>query len=505
MSSSAGEQKPAAAPNAINRVGIGAAIAALVLSLAGAGYYFWRSHAAGNIDSLAVLPFVNAGGGEDAEWLSDGITESLIHNLFEVPNLKVMSRNVVFRYKGKETDVREAARQLGVRAVLTGRIVERGGQLSVSAELVDARDGSELWGEKYERPMSEILTVQQDITARISEKLRLKLSGEEKQKLASQGTGNPEAYQLYLKGKYLAGKFTKEGFDKGLDYLRQAVAADPNYARAYEGISYAYQIAADSFVPPIEAWPKARETALKAIALDASLSEGHTDLAAVYFWYDYDFPAAQQEFRRAIQLNPNSSFAREYYGWLLVTMGDPTDAIAEGRKALEVEPLSVESAAVLAQDLYLLRRYGEALDVLRKIMDQDPDYPLTYWVLGSVYLAQGKTKEAIAASGKGRQVGGNDWITETLAAAYAADGNHPAAQKILNELDNRSKQGGYVSAYYLAYVYLALDDRDRALSALERDYQQRSPSMTYLKLDPALDHLRDDPRYQVLLRKMKLD
>jgi tetratricopeptide (TPR) repeat protein len=308
-----------------------------------------------------------------------------------------------------------------------------------------------------------------------------------------------------LKGKYLAGKFTKEGFDKGLDYLRQAVAADPNYARAYEGISYAYQIAADSFVPPIEAWPKARETALKAIALDDSLSEGHTDLAAVYFWYDYDFPAAQQEFRRAIQLNPNSSFAREYYGWLLVTMGDPTDAIAEGRKALEVDPLSVESAAVLAQDLYLLRRYGEALDVLRKIMDQDPDYPLTYWVLGSVYLAQGKTKEAIAASGKGRQVGGNDWITETLAAAYAADGNHPAAQKILNELDNRSKQGGYVSAYYLAYVYLALDDRDRALSALERDYQQRSPSMTYLKLDPALDHLRDDPRYQVLLRKMKLD
>ena len=250
---------------------------------------------------------------------------------------------------------------------------------------------------------------------------------------------------------------------------------------------------------------KARETALKAIALDDSLSEGHTDLAAVYFWYDYDFPAAQQEFGRAIQLNPNSSFAREYYGWLLVTMGDPTNAIAEGRKAVEVDPLSVESAAVLAQDLYLLRRYDEALEVLRKIMDQDPGYPLTYYVLGSVYLAQGKTKEAIAASAKGRQVGGNDWITETLAAAYAADGNRPAAQEILNELDSRSKQGGYVSAYYLAYVYLALNDRDRALSALEKDYQQRSPNMTYLKLDPALDRLRNEPRYQVLLRKMKLE
>jgi tetratricopeptide (TPR) repeat protein len=225
----------------------------------------------------------------------------------------------------------------------------------------------------------------------------------------------------------------------------------------------------------------------------------------MYFWYDLDWAAAKREFQRAIQLNPRSSFAHEYYGWLLVTMGDPTNAIAEGRKALEVDPLSVESAEVLAQDYYLLRRYTEALDVLRKVLDQDPNYPLAYWTLGQTYLARGQVKEAIAALEKGGQVGPLDWSTELLAAAYARDGNRAAAQKILNELDDRSKRGGYVPAYYLAFAYLALNDRDRALSALEKDYEQRSPNLTYIKLDPALDPLHNEPRYHALLRKMKLE
>jgi eukaryotic-like serine/threonine-protein kinase len=505
LSSSTGMPAQGSVTSRIGRGRVAMAIAALVLILAATGLYLWRNRASRNIDSLAVLPFTNAGGGADTDWLSDGITESLIDSLVQIPSLKVMSRNAVFRYKGKEPDAREAARQLGVRAVLTGRIVERTGQLSVSAELVDARDGSELWGEKYDRPMSDILAVQQEITARISEKLRLKLSGEEKQKLASQSTANPEAYQLYLKGKFFAGGFTKAGFDKGMDYLRQAVAADPNYARAYEGISYAYQTTDDSLLPPSEVCPKSKEAAIKAIALDDSLSEGHTDLAGMYFWYDYDFPAAKREFQRAIQLNPSSSFAHEYYGWLLVTMGDPTNAIAEGRKALEVDPLSVESAVTLAQDYYLLRRYTEALDMLRKVLDQDPNFPPAYWTLGQTYLARGQVKEAIAALEKGGQVGPLDWSTEVLAAAYAADGNRAAAQKILNELDERSKRGGYVPAYYLAFAYLALNDRDRALSALETDYEHRSPNITYLKSDPGLDRLHNEPRYHALLRKMKLE
>ena len=478
---------------------------ATVLIVCSGAFYFWRSRASPKIDSLAVLPFVNTGGGEDADWLSDGVTESLIVSLAQMPGLKVMSRNAVFRYKGKETDAREAARQLGVRAVLTGRIVERAKQLSVSAELVDARDGSALWGENYDRQMSDILTVQQDITARISEKLRLKLSGEEKQKLAKQGTDNPEAYQLYLKGKYFASKFTKEGFDKGLGYLRQAVSIDPNYARAYEGISYAYQIADDSLLPPSEVCPKSTEAAKKAIALDDSLSEGHTDLAALYFWYAYDWSAARREFQRAIQLNPNSSFAHEYYGWFLVTLGDEANGIAEGRKALDLDPLSAEAAVLLAQDLYLVRRNREALDLLKKVIDLKPDYPLAYAQLGMVYLVQGQTKEAIAALVKGRQVGPLDWTSEILAAAYAADGNRAEALKILNELDDREKRDEFVPAYYRAYVYLRLSERDRALAALEKDYEHRSPNMTYMKLDPALDPLHNEPRFRALLQSMKLE
>ncbi len=301
------------------------------------------------------------------------------------------------------------------------------------------------------------------------------------------------------------GKFTKDGFDKGLGYLRQAAAADPNYARAYEGISYAYQIADDALIPPAEAGPKSKEAALKAIALDDSLSEGHADLAGMYFWYDYDWSGARREFQRAIQLNPKSSFAHEFYGWTLTTLGDPSGGIAEGRKALEIDPLSVEAGLVLAQDFYVLKRYDEAMDVVRKGMDQDPDYPPNYWVMGMVFLTQGKTTEAVAILEKGRQTGPMDWITEMLAAAYGTMGNRAAAQKILSELDERSKRGGYVSQYYLAYAYLVLNDRERALAALEKDYENRSPNMTYIKLDPGLAPLHNEPRYHALLQKMKLE
>jgi len=496
-------QKPVASSAPI-KYGWLAAITLLTLAALGTTFYYFHNQTKA-IDSLAVLPFVDVGGGQDADWLGDGITESLIDSLFQVPGIKVMSRNTVFRYKGKETDAREVARQLGVRAVLTGRVVQRGNQLSVSAELVDARDGSVLWGEKYDRPMSDILAVQQDITARIWENLRLKLSGEDRARMGKRGTENPEAYQLYLKGKYFSGKFTKAGYDKGLEYLRQAIAIDPNYARAYEGMSYAYQIAADSLLPPRDVCPKSKEAAQRAIALDDSFSEGHTDLAGMYFWYDYDFPAARSEFARAIQLNPNSSPAHEYLGWFLVSLGEDTRGVAEGYKGVELDPLSVEAGAVLAIDLYLLRRYDEASDLLNKVLDQDPTYPLTYWALGMVDLERGQMQEAIAVLEKGREVAPLDWTSEVLAAAYARSGDREKAQNILDELDQRAKQGGYVPAYYLSYAYLALGDRNRALSALETDYEHRSPNMTYIKLDPFLEPLHNESRYKALVQKMKLN
>ncbi len=297
-----------------------AAGAGLIL-LAAVAYFLLRRTA--SIDSLAILPFVNASQSADADYLSDGITDSVIGNLSSLRGLKVKSRNAVRKYKGGDIDAGQAGRELDVGAVLTGRIVQRGDALSIRADLIDTRDNSEIWGENFEGKTSEILGMEQDITARISEKLRLRLSGEDKQQLARRETANPEAYQLYLKGRYFTSRFTKDGVDKGLDYFRQAIAADPNYALAYQGLADYYSVIDDVFVPARDAEPKAKAAALKALELDDHLAESHEALASVLFWYEYDWPGAEREFRRAIELNENLAAAHSYYGWYLTCLGQP--------------------------------------------------------------------------------------------------------------------------------------------------------------------------------------
>jgi TolB-like protein/Flp pilus assembly protein TadD len=454
------------------------------------------------IDSLAVLPFANAGGNADAEYLSDGITESLTGSLSGIPGLKVMSTSAVRKYKGQNADARQVAKDLGVRAVLTGRVAQRGDNLSVSAELVDARDSSELWGEHYDRKMADILTVQQEIAARISEKLRLRLSGQDKQKLAKQGTENPEAYQLYIKGKYFANKFTKEGVDKGLDYLRQAIALDPNYALAYDGLATYYSIVDDVFMPAREACPKGEEAARKLIALDDSRAEGHSDLGAFLFWYEYDWAAAEKEMKRAIELNPSNAAAHEMYGWLLTSIGRAEEGIAEGRKAQELEPLEPEHADVLGEDLYLARRYKEAADQFRKALDLDSSYWLAHVGVAQADLQLGKPGEAVEAARKARQAEPlADWTTGTLVAASAAAGNRAEAEKVLAELTEKAKHG-WVPSLAFATAYLGLGDKPRALTALEKAYDERSWQLTFLKTDPFFDPLRSDPRFQLLLKRL---
>jgi TolB-like protein/Flp pilus assembly protein TadD len=448
---------------------------------------------------VAVLPFVNAGNSPDTEYLSDGITESLMDSLSELPNLKVMSHSAVFRYKGKEADARAVGRELGVRAVLTGRVTQRGDNLSVSAELVNVEDNSHLWGEQYHRKLADALAVQNEIATQISDKLRLRLSSDQKTRLAKRQTDNPEAYQLYLKGRFYYGKFTPEGIAKGLDYFRQAIALDPNYALAYGGIAYIYALKDDVDMAPRDAMPKAKEAALKAVALDDTLAEGHVELGSVHFQYDYDWPAAERELRRAVELNPNYAPAHEILAWFLALMGRPEGAVEHARRSVALDPVSMENAGMLGWDLYFARRYDEAVVELRKAIDLQPESGAFYNYLGQAYAQQGRFAEAIAVHQKG-QPGVVVPLAE-LARDYALAGRAAEAHQALADLLASAKRQ-YVSKYAIAVAYAGMDDKNQALDHLEQAYQDRSFWMAFLKVDPEMDGLRSEPRFQDLMRRI---
>jgi serine/threonine protein kinase/tetratricopeptide (TPR) repeat protein len=497
IAGAAGEPKPPR-PAARFRLRTAPVVAVLVI-LAGAGWFFWRNRPVQSISSLAVLPFVNAGGSPDAEYLSDGITESVMDSLSELPNLKVMSHSAVFRYKGKEADPRAVGRELGVRAVLMGRVTQRGDNLSISAELVDVDDNSHLWGEQYNRKLADALAVQNEIAAQISDKLRLKLSSQQKTRLAKGQTENPDAYRLYLQGRFYADKLTKEGLEKGLDYFRQAIALDPNYARAYAGTSAVIALADDAGGAPQDIMPKAKEAALKAVELNDTLAEGHIELGTVYFTYDYDWPAAEREFRRGVELTPNYSRAHELLGWYLVEVGRTDEGLDHARRAVALDPLSVESAASLGWQLYFARRYDEAAAETRKVFELQPDCGFCYSILGQIYSQQGRYDEAIAAQQKAQE--GVMSPTAELARVYALAGSAAEARQRLAELRAGAKRQ-YVPKYMIAIVYAALGDKDLAVAQLEQAYQDRSQWMAFLKVDPEMDSLRSDARFQDLMRRM---
>jgi serine/threonine-protein kinase len=475
---------------------------ALILAgLVGASLYL-HSGRGKPIDSIAVLPFANASNDPNSEYLSDGLTESLINSLSELPKLRVMSRNSVFRYKGRETDAQTAGRQLGVRAVLTGRVVQRGDNLTISTELVDTRDNSHLWGEQYNRRLADLLSLQEEIAKQIAAGLRLRLTGEQQKLLAKRPTENPEAYQLYLKGRYYASKLTKEGLEKGIEYFNQAIATDPSYALAYGGVAYDYSMANEWTLSPRDAMPKAKEAAKKALELDDTLAEAHASLAAVHVWYDWDWAAAESEFKRSIELKPNYAQAHEVYGWYLVAIGRTNEGIAESERAVDLDPVSPETNAFLGWAIWFAHRYGQAIEQLRKTTDLDPNYSWAHELLGLGYEQQGQFPEAIAELQKAIELAGIiPEPTAWLARAYAVSGKRAEAQKLLDTLKERSKET-YVPAYDIAVIYAGLGEREQALAWLEGAYQARSIYMNWLKVDPRLDSLRSDPRFQDLLRRM---
>jgi TolB-like protein/Tfp pilus assembly protein PilF len=487
-----------------SRAGV-ALIAAVVAAVALVGAYvlYTRLAATRGINAIAVMPFRNVGGDPSTEWLSDGITESLINSLSPSPGLKVMSRNSVFRYKGKDVDPSAVGRALGVSAVLTGEVTQRGDNLQVSVELIDARDDSHIWGEQYKRKLSDVLGVQEQIAREIAARLRARLQpGAAEPKTY---THDGEAYQDYLRGRYFWNKRTGDGFRKAVVYFNQAIEHDPDYALAYSGLADAYALMSDySVLPPNEAMPKARAAAERALALDDQLAEAHTSLAFVRMAYDWKWDEAGQEFQRAIVLNPNYATAHQWYASYLVQVGRFGEALSEIRHAQELDPLSSIISANAGLYLYYAQQYDQATAQLHKTLEVNDQFGVAHLYLGYVYLQQpGHAPEAVAEFQKAQAYMGDD--AETLAAlghAYAAAGQRADAQKVLATLREHAARG-YVSPYFVAVVYTGLGDRERAFDSLERAYQDRHPGMILLKYDPRFDPLRRDPRFTKLIRRIE--
>jgi serine/threonine-protein kinase len=478
------------------------AIAVFLIALAVAALRFFIFPAQ-TIDSLAVLPFTNLNPNPNADYLSDGITESLIYSLSQLPDVKVMSRNAVFRYKGRETDAQAAGKELGVKAVLVGTVLQREQQLSISVELVDTRDRSVIWGENYQRPFADILAVQSDITNEITAKMRLRLSSTEQRQLQKPPTTNSEAYRLYLLGQHHASHYTHEGLDKGISYFNQAIALDSSYALAYFGLAYYYMGMADWYMPVPEAMRKTKAAAMKAIELDETLVEAHVWLGTVHFVYEYDHPAAMREFKRALELNPNSALAHSKYGWYLVLIGRFEEGLAEVKKARELDPLSAEINDYAGACLYFSRRYDEAAEQLRHTIELAPNYWISRLYLAKVYQQQGRMQEALAEVQRATQIATATKITAMLARAYALVGQRREALQILDDLQKLPRDR-YVAPSEIARIYLALGDNTQALAWLEKAYETHS-FLNMLKVDAEFDPLREEPRVQDILKKLRLD
>ncbi len=456
-----------------------------------------------NIDSLAVLPLENATGDPELEYLSDGITGNLINTLASIPKLRVMAQSTIFRYKGKEIDPQAVGRELHVRAVVTGRIIQGGGSLRVGTELVDVTTGCQLWGAQYNRKPDDIFLVQDEISTEISGKLRLQLTRAEKKRLTTHHTENAEAYRLYLKGRHHWNRWTEEAFYKAIEYFKQAVEEDPCYALAYAGVADSYVLLGwNSYLPPNEAFPKAKAEAMTALNLDPDLAEGHTALAAVLWLHDWQWKEAQTEFKRSLELGPTYATANHWYAEYLMTMGRNEEARARMEHSQELDPLSLIINVAVGWAMYHARRYEAAIEQLRRTVELDPNYPITYWILGLLLRKTGHYELAIREGEKGVKLsGGSPLMRAALAHSLATAGRTKEALQILNDLKKLGKQK-YVAKYFFAGIHIGLGEDDRAIDYLEKAYEEHSHWLIYLPIDPSMDSLRYNPRFKDLLRRV---
>jgi TolB-like protein len=457
------------------------------------------------INSIAVLPFANNNNDPTLEYLSDGIAESIINNLSRLPRLKVMARSTTFRYRGPEVDAWKVGRTLNVGAVLMGRVCKFGKNIIIDAELVDMTDGSQVWGEKYQHPFSNILVAQEEIAREVAQELRLKLSHEEERLLAKRHTNSPEAYRLYLKGRFFLNKRTGKGLKKSIEYFRRAIEADDRYALAYAGLADTFLVHGFyKILPPNEACPMAKEAALTALKLDDTLAEPHTALAHISMIYEWDWASAEREYRRAVELNPNCAASHHWYSIYLRVIGQFEESLAEIETALRLEPVSLTINSGLGAHFFFARRPDRAIEQFSKTIELDANFPYAHFMLGLAHGQKGKYEKAITELRKAiRLLSNNSEALSRLGYIYASAKRRAAARMILHKLKELRKRR-YVAAYDVAVVYAALGEKEGAFAWLETAFAEHDETLCQLGIDPMIDSLRSDPRFTDMLYRIGL-
>ena len=478
---------------------IAGAIGLLLVTALAVGSYWKYGRSGDQIESIAVMPFVNESGNPEVDYLSDGMAETLINSLSQLPQLSVKARSSVFRYKGKDLDPQTVGSQLNVEAILNGRVVQRGDDLTLYLSLVETQTGNQLWGEQYKRRQSDLLALQTEISRDVATKLKTRLTGAEEQKVAKNYTQNAEAYQLYLQGRYFWNKRTPETLRKSIDYFRQAIDKDPSYALGYAGLSDAYTLLAYyGGAPAEEVLPKAREAALKALAMDDDLAEGHNALGFVLGFYDYDYAGSERQYRRVLEINPNYPQAHQNLGVMLNRLGRQEEGMAEIRRALEIEPLSIIVNRLYGDALFGNRRFDEALTQYKKTLELDPTFPTTHLSLSGFYQATGKHVESVESYAKYQELAGRPQTAKFARDSFGTGG----WDWYLNEMSGPRRPPG-VEHFVAATYFAELGEKDNAFAELQKSLTNREYLLLYIKIDPRLDSLRSDPRLQALVRRMR--
>ncbi len=482
------------------------ATTAVVIAVVAVAYFFYPARGSETIDSVAVLPLVNVSADPNMEYLSDGISDSIINSLSQLPNLKVISLSSVLHYKGRQIDPQVVGRELNVRAVLMGRLTQQGDGLAISTELVDVRDKSRLWGGQYNRKLAGIQEVQAEISREISERLRLRLSSEQKQRLANRYTENSEAYQLYILGRYYRNKRGKEGREKSIEYYKEAIKIDPNFAPAYAGLADAYfNLGHGGFLPAKEAWQRAEWATLKAVELDDTLAEAHA-LLGYLKKRNWDWSGAEKEYKRALELDPSHVPAYLDYNALLQDVGRTDEALVYAKRAQELDPLTPGTTVLLAYAYRGAGQYDQAIELFLKAIERNPNAAQPHFFLGEAYLAKGMYEEAVAEMQKAVAIENapERWDRHPmLAHFYATAGSRDEALKILEEQKELAKHR-YISPFNFALIYASLGEKDQAFEWLEKAYEERSSPMDHIKSRRWFDNLRSDSRFTELLRRINL-
>ncbi len=456
------------------------------------------------LNSLAVLPFENESGDSDTEYLSDGLTESIINSFSHLEDFRVLGRNTVFRYKAKSTDPQKIGEELGVRSLLTGRILRLGDKVIIRAEVTDVKEGWQIWGEQYDRKLADILAIQAEIAAEISKKLRPRLSADEERRITTRHTDNPTAYHFYLKGRYHWNKYANKGLSTAIDYFRKAIEEDPVYALPYVGLSDSYYRLSHLHLPASEAMPKARLAAEKALEIDETLAEAHTALGSVLMFYYWDWEGARRECLRGVELNPGSAIAHQRLGLYFNLVGRFSDAVHEYEAALDLDPLSPSMSQSMGFEFFMMGEYERAIEQAEKTLELDPTYGPTHLMLGWIHKRRGDLSKAIDILGRAMILDDSPTYLASLAHFYGLNGDQTKSLAILDQLEKRAKDQ-YVSAYCRAVIYIGLNEMDLAFEWLEKAFEERSEMVPFLRLGAECDSLRSDPRFHNLLSRCGLE